>query len=113
MDKVSTDVHRIIDTQVTARGNQNDNLIPFRQQAATVLRNKEMAAEQLDQSSRELREVEIHIRQKQELLQQTVGGTILRGEELKQYVNMLRAKSSIYKQQRSELATLKVYVSQY
>lgn len=84
--------------------------MPFRQQAATVARNKEMAAEQLDQSTKELRDIEQQIRQKQDLLQETVGGVILRGEELKQYVNMLRAKSSVYKQQRSELAALKARV---
>lgn len=95
---------------MNVRGTQSENLIPFRQQAATVMRNKEMAAEQLDQYAKELRDVELQIRQKQDLLKETVGGTILRGEELKQYVNMLRAKSSIYKQQRAELAALQVRV---
>lgn len=90
------------------RGSQTENLVPFRQQAAGVKRNKDLAAEQLDQNSKELHEIETQLRHKQEQLQDTVGGVILRGEELKQYVNMLRAKSSVYKQQRAELAALKV-----
>lgn len=101
-------MHRMLDHQLTDRGNQNDNLQPFRQQAATVARNKDMCAEQLDQVTKELRDVENQIRQKQEVLNGIVGGTILRGEELKQYVNMLRAKSSVYKQKRAELAAVKV-----
>lgn len=98
----------MLDNQLADRGNQSDNLLPFRQQAATVARNKDMCAGQLDQVTKELRDVESQIRQKQEILNGIVGGTILRGEELKQYVNMLRAKSSVYKQKRAELAALKV-----
>lgn len=108
VEKVGKDVQNIVERQLIERGNQSENLMPFRQQAATVARNKEMAAEQLDQCTKELREIEIQIKQKQELLQETVGGVILRGDELKEYVNMLRAKSSVYKQQRAELAALKV-----
>lgn len=106
------DVQRIVESQLNIRGNQAETLGPFRQQAATVMRNKQMAAEQLDQYSKELRDVEIQIRQKQDLLQETIGGTILRGDDLKEYVNKLRAKSSIYKQQRAELASLKVNSTQ-
>lgn len=110
IDKIGADVHKMLDHQLTDRGNQSDNLLPFRQQAATVARNKDMCAGQLDQVTKELRDVESQIRQKQEILNGLVGGTILRGDELKQYVNMLRAKSSVYKQKRAELAALKVKV---
>lgn len=41
-------------------------------------------------------------------VQQLLGDTVLRGEELKKYVNKLRAKSSVYKRQRAILASLKV-----
>lgn len=108
IDKIGADVHKMLDHQLADRGNQSDNLLPFRQQAATVARNKDMCAGQLDSVTKELRDVESQIRQKQEILNGIVGGTILRGEELKQYVNMLRAKSSVYKQKRAELAALKV-----
>lgn len=108
---MSSDIQQIIESQIHVRGSQTENLVPFRQQAAAVQRNKDLAAEQLDQNSKELHEIEVQLRQKQEQLQDTVGGVILRGEELKQYVNMLRAKSSVYKQQRAELAALKVFVT--
>lgn len=84
--------------------------MPFRQQAATVIRIKETAAEQLDDLTKSIREIESNIARKQSDLQQRVGETYLRGDDLKQYVNMLKAKSSVYKKQRAELAALEVSI---
>lgn len=84
--------------------------MPFRQQAATVIRIKETAAEQLDDLTKSIREIESNIARKQADLQQRVGETYLRGDDLKQYVNMLKAKSSVYKKQRAELAALEVSI---
>jgi DNA repair exonuclease SbcCD ATPase subunit len=91
------------------KSNQNDTLGlgPFRQQAALIARNKETAAEQLDQITKELNDVENQLKDKQQKLQETVGEIVLRGEDLKQFVNTLRAKSNVYKQQRAELASVK------
>lgn len=107
VDEVSKEVQKLVETRMSERDTQNDSLAPFRQQAGMVARNKEMAAEQLDQATKELREVTEALENKQQQLQETVGDVILRGDDLKQYVNTLRAKSSVYKQQRSELAALK------
>lgn len=87
---------------------ESDNLAPFRQQAATVIRIKETSAEQLDELTKSLREVESIIGRKQGELKQRVGETYLRGDDLKQYVNMLKAKSSVYKKQRAELSAMEV-----
>lgn len=106
VDRAADDVRTLVEAEATERGSHSENLVPFRVQAQTVQRNRELAAEQLDHSTKELRDVETRLRQSQTLLDQTVGGLILRGDELKQYVNMLRAKSSVYKQQRAELAAV-------
>ena len=82
--------------------------MPFRQQAATVIRIKETSAEQLDEFTKQLREIETTIGRKQAELKQRVGETYLRGDDLKQYVNMLKAKSSVYKKQRAELSAAEV-----
>lgn len=87
---------------------ESDNLLPFRQQAATVIRIKETSAEQLDELTKSIREIESTILRKQSELKERVGETYLRGDDLKQYVNMLKAKSSVYKKQRSELSALEV-----
>lgn len=82
--------------------------MPFRQQAATVIRIKETSAEQLNELTKSIREVDATITRKQNELKQRVGETYLRGDDLKQYVNMLKAKSSVYKKQRAELSALEV-----
>lgn len=109
LDEVSKEVHRMVETKLNDKSQQNDTLGlgPFRQQAALIARNKETAAEQLDQLTRELNDVENQLKNKQQMLQETVGEVILRGDDLKQFVNTLRAKSNIYKQQRSEIASVK------
>lgn len=89
---------------------ESDNLLPFRQQAATVIRIKETSAEQLDDLTKSIREIESIIQRKQTELKDRVGETYLRGDDLKQYVNMLKAKSSVYKKQRAELSALEVCV---
>lgn len=109
VDEVNKEVQRMVETKMNDKSQQNDTLGlgPFRQQAALISRNKETAAEQLDQLSKELNEVESQLKDKQQKLHETVGEVILRGEDLKQFVNTLRAKSNIYKQQRSEIASVK------
>lgn len=69
---------------------------------------KDTAAEQLDELTKAIREIDTTINRKQNTLQQVVGETYLRGDELKQYVSMLKAKSSVYKKQRAELSELEV-----
>lgn len=41
-------------------------------------------------------------------VRQLLGDTVLRGEELKKYVNSLRTKSTVYKRHRANLSTFKV-----
>lgn len=109
IDDVSKEVQRMIEVKMNDRTQQNDSLGlgPFRQQAAVIARNKEAAAEQLDQLTRELHDVQKQLEEKQQKLQETVGEVVLRGDELKQFVNTLRAKSNVYKQKRAEIAAIK------
>lgn len=72
-----------------------------------IARNKEIAAEQLDQKTKDLKDIENQLREKQQQYTETVGEVILRGDELKQFVNTLRAKSNVYKQQRAQLAEIR------
>lgn len=106
IDKISREIKAISESRLVER--ESDNLMPFRQQAATVIRIKETSAEQLDDLTKTLRDVETTIARKQAELKQRVGETYLRGDDLKQYVNMLKAKSSVYKKQRAELSALEV-----
>ncbi|XP_058813408.1 intraflagellar transport protein 81 homolog [Topomyia yanbarensis] len=111
IDELNRDIQKHVENRMTEYNTQNDSLGPFRQQAAMVARNKEAAAEQLDQMTKELREMDKQLQDKQRKMQETVGDVILRGEDLKQFVNTLRAKSNVYKQQRAELASVKAEVT--
>lgn len=106
IDKVAEEIKQIVESRVVER--DADNLLPFRQQAATVMRIKDTAAEQLDDLTKSIRELDANVARKQAVLQQRIGETYLRGDDLKQYVNMLKAKSSVYKKQRAELSALEV-----
>lgn len=109
IDRVAQEIKQITESRVVER--DADNLLPFRQQAATVGRIKDTAAEQLDDLTKSIRELDANISRKQATLQQRIGETYLRGDDLKQYVNMLKAKSSVYKKQRAELSALEVIAS--
>lgn len=111
IDGLTREVQQLMEQNIARAGNKNDELQPFRQQAAAVARNKDLAAEQLNQVVKELHDTELQLQQKQQILHQTVGEVVLRGDDLKQYVNTLRAKSSLYKQQRAELAAIKADVA--
>ncbi|XP_021693477.1 intraflagellar transport protein 81 homolog [Aedes aegypti] len=111
IEELNREIQKLVEVRMSEYNTQNDTLGPFRQQAAMVARNKEAAAEQLDQMTKELREIDKQLVDKQRKLQETVGEVILRGEELKQFVNTLRAKSNVYKQQRAELASVKAEVT--
>ena len=110
-DELQREIQRQVEIRMAEHNTSNDTLGPFRQQAATVARKKESAAEQLDEKTKELREIDNMLSEKQKQLQETIGEVILRGEELKQFVNTLRAKSNVYKQQRAELAAVKAEVN--
>ena len=113
LDEVHTEVQRMVETKMNDKSQHNDalGLGPFRQQAALIARNKETVAEQLDQLTKELNEINHQLKDKQQQLQDTVGEIILRGDDLKQFVNTLRAKSNVYKQQRSQLGSVKAEAS--
>lgn len=111
IEELNREIQKHVEARMADYNTQNDTLGPFRQQAGMVARNKEAAAEQLDQMTKEVREIDKQLQDKQRKLQETVGEVILRGEELKQFVNTLRAKSNVYKQQRAELASVKAEVT--
>lgn len=106
IDRVAQEIKQLGENRVIER--DADNLLPFRQQAATVIRIKDTAAEQLDDLTKTIRDLESTVARKQAVLQQRIGETYLRGDDLKRYVNMLKAKSSVYKKQRAELSALEV-----
>ncbi|XP_063531706.1 intraflagellar transport protein 81 homolog [Cydia strobilella] len=105
---VNSEIEQLVQRRLASSTPQEDKLAPFRQQAAVIRRNKDASAARADELAASLREHEATLADLQSQVRHLLGDTILRGEELKKYVNTLRTKSTIYKRQRANLSTFKV-----
>nr|XP_026495218.1 intraflagellar transport protein 81 homolog [Vanessa tameamea] len=110
-DKIATvnsEIEQLVQRRLAASDPQEDKLAPFRQQAAVIRRNKELSATRVHELTTSLKEQEATLADLRSQVKQLLGDMVLRGEELKKYVNSLRVKSNLYKRQRANLSTFKV-----
>ncbi|GBP21971.1 Intraflagellar transport protein 81 homolog [Eumeta japonica] len=110
-DKIATaaaEVEQLASRRRAAAGPHEERLAPFRQHAAAIRRARDASAADVRELGNELRDHEATLADLHSQVRQLLGDTILRGEELKKYVNGLRAKSTVYKRQRANLSNLKV-----
>ncbi|XP_026742625.1 intraflagellar transport protein 81 homolog [Trichoplusia ni] len=105
---VNSEMEHLVQRKLAMAGPQEDKLAPFRQQAAVIRRNKEASATRVHELAATLKDHEATLADLQSQVRQLLGDTVLRGEELKKYVNSLRTKSTVYKRQRANLSTFKV-----
>ncbi|CAH0604608.1 unnamed protein product [Chrysodeixis includens] len=105
---VNSEMEHLVQRKLASAGPQEDKLAPFRQQAAVIRRNKEASATRVHELAATLKDHEATLADLQSQVRQLLGDTVLRGEELKKYVNSLRTKSTVYKRQRANLSTFKV-----
>ncbi|KAL2920089.1 hypothetical protein HK105_200155 [Polyrhizophydium stewartii] len=82
------------------------NLALFRQQAAIIARKKEGAVQKLASQTEELAQLTAEWERKQELIRQSAGSKMLKGDEFKRYVSELRGKSTNFKRKKAELSEL-------
>ncbi|XP_041976928.1 intraflagellar transport protein 81 homolog [Aricia agestis] len=104
---VNSEIEQLVQRRLAATNPAEDKLAPFRQQAAVIKRNKEASAARVDELAASLQSHEAALADLQSQVKQLLGDMVLRGEELKKYVNSLRAKSTLYKRQRANLSTFK------
>uniref|UniRef100_A0A1B6E6H5 Intraflagellar transport protein 81 homolog n=1 Tax=Clastoptera arizonana TaxID=38151 RepID=A0A1B6E6H5_9HEMI len=108
IQSVSEEVNELVEKHLASTNPAEDKIAPFRQQAAIIERKKDSIAEQFSELKSQLNKLQEEIDEKNEQLRQAGGdATVLRGEEFKRYVTKLRARSSIYKRNRAEMAQLK------
>ncbi|VVC94390.1 unnamed protein product [Leptidea sinapis] len=105
---VNSEIEQLVQHRLASSGVQEDKLAPFRQQAAVIRRNKEASAGHVNELANTLKEHEATLADLQSQVKQLLGDMVLRGEELKKYVNSLRTKSTLYKRQRANLSSFKV-----
>lgn len=97
----------MVERHLATQNPSEDKNAPFRQQSSIIAKKKENKAEQLSELRSQLSTLEEEFEEKKNQLKEVAGDTILKGEEFKRYVNKLKARSSVYKQHRAELASLK------
>ncbi|KOB78735.1 Intraflagellar transport protein 81-like protein [Operophtera brumata] len=105
---VNGEMEQLVQRKLATAGPQEDKLAPFRQQATVIRRNKESSAARVHELAATLKEHEATLADLQSQVRQLLGDSVLRGEELKKYVNSLRTKSTVYKRHRANLSTFKV-----
>lgn len=75
-------------------------------QASIISRKKEAKAEELQAAKEEMSSTEEQMIQKTNQAQELDGSEVLKGDELKNYVNKLRSKNTVYKRKRLEIAEI-------
>ncbi|XP_015780913.1 PREDICTED: intraflagellar transport protein 81 homolog [Acropora digitifera] len=104
---LSTEINSLIEKRMVRNDPIDDKLSLFRQQASIIGRKKETVAEKLQEAMDELSNAESEFQKKKELLKDSEGSEVLKGDEFKRYVNKLRGKSTVYKKKRQELAEIR------
>ncbi|XP_020603042.1 intraflagellar transport protein 81 homolog [Orbicella faveolata] len=105
--QLSAEINTLIEKRMVRNDPIDDKLSLFRQQASIIGRKKEAAAEKLQEAMDEVTNAESDLQKKKELLKESEGSEVLKGDEFKRYVNKLRGKSTVYKKKRQELAELR------
>lgn len=89
----------------------SDKLAPFRNQATIISNKKQEVSTKVMEYKSDLDKLYETIEEKKQVLYSLVGGEVLHGEELKEFISKLRKRSILYKQYRSRLQTLTEEVS--
>ncbi|XP_046426086.1 intraflagellar transport protein 81 homolog [Neodiprion fabricii] len=104
LDVTAREVQTLAENKATGG---TDKVAPFRQQAAAVVGMKRTVLDKLKRSEETLEEMNARLAERREEARQLAEEPAPRGDELKRYVTHLRARSTLYKQHRAELAGLR------
>lgn len=88
---------------MTVNSSGSDKLVPFRNQAMIISNKKQEISSTVVELKSEVDKVNKSIDEKKQVLHNLVGGEVLHGEELKDFIGKLRERSVVYKQFRARL----------
>ncbi|XP_030901392.1 intraflagellar transport protein 81 homolog [Melopsittacus undulatus] len=106
INEVNAQMNQLIEKRMVKYEPANSKLSMYRQQASIMSRKKEAKAEELQAAKEELSSVEKQMQQKTSQAHELEGSEVLKGDELKHYVNKLRSKNTFYKKKRLEVAEI-------
>jgi len=108
-EKISScnaDINKLVEKKMMSGNPEKDKMNFVRQQARILSHKKEQLAEEVQQKKEEAVSLKKELQEKRIELKE-MGGGVLKGDEYKDYVQILRGKSSMYKKNRSILAELR------
>nr|XP_031846552.1 intraflagellar transport protein 81 homolog [Nomia melanderi]XP_031846553.1 intraflagellar transport protein 81 homolog [Nomia melanderi] len=104
LDALAKEIQDLVEIKIS-KSNIN-KMEPFRQQAAAVANIKRNVLERLEKMDNSLQELQLKLEEKRELSKMMIEDAAPKGEELKQYINRLKTRSTLYKYSKGELAWL-------
>ncbi|XP_076300456.1 intraflagellar transport protein 81 homolog [Lasioglossum baleicum] len=104
LDAMGKEIQDLVENKISK--SNIDKMEPFRQQAAAVANIKRNVLERLEKTDNSLQELQQKLEEKRELSRMMIEDVAPKGEELKQYINRLKTKSTLYKHCKGELAWL-------
>lgn len=106
MENLTVGVKTLVGQKIALTNTGTDNLGPFRNQATIIANKKQEISSKVIELKSNLDKLYETIGDKKQMLYSLVGGEVLHGEELKQFISKLRERSVIYKEYRSRLHSL-------
>nr|XP_033337740.1 intraflagellar transport protein 81 homolog [Megalopta genalis] len=104
LDSMAKEIQDLVEIKISKIN--IDKMEPFRQQAAAVANIKRNALERLEKTDDSLQELQLKLEEKRELSRLMIEDAAPKGEELKQYINRLKTRSTLYKHCKGEVAWL-------
>ncbi|NXH10950.1 IFT81 protein, partial [Bucco capensis] len=105
INEVSAQVNQLVEKRVMDEPIDSKFTL-YRQQASLFARKKEAKAEELQAAKEEMSSAEREMLQKTSQAHELEGADVLKGDEIKHYVNKLRSKNTHYKKKRLEIARI-------
>ncbi|XP_017774273.1 PREDICTED: intraflagellar transport protein 81 homolog [Nicrophorus vespilloides] len=103
MEEMSKIVQTLLARKMTLTNTNDDQLLPFRNQATMIANKKQELSNFIMKVKSRIENILEMINQKAVMLREIVGGDILHGDELKNFISNLRERSIVYKKYRSYL----------
>ncbi|NXG61612.1 IFT81 protein, partial [Hemiprocne comata] len=106
INEVNAEINQLIEKRMMKYEPIDNKFLMYRQQASIVSRKKEAKAEELQAAKEEMSSTEREMLEKTNQARELGGSEVLKGDELKHYVNKLRSKNTFYKKKRQEIAEI-------
>ncbi|KFU90204.1 Intraflagellar transport protein 81 [Chaetura pelagica] len=106
INEVNAEINQLIEKRMMKYELTDNKFFMYRQQASIVSRKKEAKAEELQAAKEEMSSTEREMLEKTNQARELGGSEVLKGDELKHYVNKLRSKNTFYKKKRQEIAEI-------